>query len=269
MRFLFALVLAVVIAACQGTPVAERTEGPPATPTSPPPSQSAISTLEPTPTPEPTVRVTVPPALEAEVVISQVFFRSWVDSIASVEYQLVVEVTNKGTGPANIDSGSNDYTIYDKSGAVLETGSFSYAVPQLLGPGQVGYYIDSGFFDDGTRLKEVGQADPDTHYVDTTDSQALFPVTKVRVSAESYGDGLQVSGIVRNNTTEVADDAFVAVIFFNSNDKIIGALYENTLGQIDAGNQKGFKTSYPGTPPLKVGNVAGFKAIAFNQGFFF
>ena len=228
----------------------------------------AIATLEPTPTPGPTMRVTLPPKVEADVAITQQFFKAWTNSIGDVQYQIIVEVKNNGNGPADISSGSNDYTVYDTDDAVLETGTFSYAFPQILAPGATGYYVDSGYLDD-VKLRNVGEADPDLHYGDTDESTHLFPVSKVRVSAEPYGDGLQVSGIVKNDSSTDADEPIVGVIFFNANEKIIGALYENTLGQLDSGDQKGFKTTYPGTPPLKASSVAGYKAIAYNYEYFF
>jgi hypothetical protein len=164
-------------------------------------------------------------------------------------------------------SGGNGYTIYFTTGDVLHTGDFTYSFPQVLGPGETGYLVDGGTFDPGTKLKDVGRLDPAVYYTDVGSVPGALDVSKVNVSRVPYGDGLQVSGVVTNPGSRVASEATVGVIVFDAGGNIIGGLYENTHGQLDQGQSKGFKTSYPGTPPLSPSKVGSFKAFAYDFGF--
>ncbi len=47
----------------------------------------------------------------------------------------------------------------------------------------------------------------------------------------------------------------------------VRGLYENTMGALAAGQSKGFKTEYPGTPPLAPTAVKSFKAFAYDFSF--
>jgi hypothetical protein len=266
---LISLTLGLLLTGCAGTAAQVSNASPTVDPGSTPSTSLAGQTFEPTATPDPTVLVTQPPALVATVEVTHTFMKPWKDSIGSIEYEIVVEVQNTGTAPAEISSGSNDYTIYDTSGGVLDTGSFLYAMPQVLLPGDFGYYVDSGFFDDGTALKSVGKAEPSVQYSEATETPGVFEVTKVKVAKEAYGTGLQVSGVVKNAGTEAATQPFVGVILFDGSGNVLGALYENSLENLAAGQSKGFKSSYPGTPPLTVTQVKSFKTFGYDFDFFF
>lgn len=216
-------------------------------------------------TPEPTA----PPAAEAAVSISQKLFRSWKNVIGGIEYQIVVEVVNTGGAYADISTSGQSFTVYEKSGSVLETGSFTYAFPQVIGPNEKGYFVESGYFDDGTNIKNVGKMDPSISFSEADGPRDAYAVSKIKITQESYGSGLQVSGIVKNASTEDASMGMVGVIFFDGTGKILGALYDNTgISTLRAGQSKGFKTSYPGTPPLKPTQIKKWKAFAYDFSFF-
>jgi hypothetical protein len=228
----------------------------------------AGQTLEPTPTRTSTTRPTPTPNDEPEVTIVRTFFETWKDSIDYVHYQTIVEVENTGASPADLDDGDHDFAIYDKDGAVLTTGRFSYAFPQVLQAGELGYYIDSGIFDEGTDRSTIGKIELESMEFGLEAPEAdVYDVAKVRVTQEPFGDGLQVTGVITNTSTTDAESVRVAVVFFDANGNIIGALYDNTVDGIPAGKSKAFKTSYPGTPPMKPSAVKSFKAFAYDYTF--
>ncbi len=249
---LAAIVLAM--AACGGatqqigTAAPASSSAPPAAPTAateaptsggltPMPTESATAAPTESATAAPSEAAVTPAPADAtapaasEPVISQRFFRVWTDIIGSAEYEIVIEVSNETSSPVDL-GGEQDFTIYDTGGSVLETGSFTYAFPKVVAPGGKGYFVDAGFFDDGVKTKTVGKMEENLSWGHGTDPTPLFKVSNVKVSAESYGDGLQVSAVVTNTTGEDATMAVAGFIFFDGKGKIVGALYDNTVDKV-------------------------------------
>ncbi len=277
-RLAAVVAIAALLAACSGTasPVAPSivTEAPAATAE---PTPSPTASEEPAPdvtpegvTPEP-VEATpspTPAAAAPEAEITQTFFKVWATDYY-LYYQAIVEIENTGGGATDI-GGSQDFTIYDKDGGVLVTSSFTYAFPRALGSGEKGYLIDTGTFDDGVKRADVGKFD--TSALQWSEREegptARFKVSKVKVQQESYGVGLEVSAVVTNTTDQDASDVIAGFVFFDAKGKIIGGLYDNTVGNVSSGKAKGVKTSYPGTPPLKPATVKKTVVIAFEHTYF-
>jgi hypothetical protein len=239
---------------------AAATDEPAATP-EPAPTDGGVTPEPATPAP------TAAPATAAEPAITQRFFKVWTDIIKYAHYQAIIEISNPSAGVVDI-GGGQDYTIYAKDGTVLVTGTFTYAFPRYIGPGQKGYLIESGMFDSGVKAKSVGKFEESTTWSTGTDPTPLFKVAKAKVGKESYGTGLQASAIVTNTTGEDATMAVAGFVFFDAKGKIIGGLYDNTVGGVKAGKSKGVKTSYPGTPPLKPGAVKKTVTIVSDYQFF-
>lgn len=272
LRAIATAVLAILLAACSGSASLESSSANPASVSSAAPTSEASESGAATPEPAEATASPQPAGDQgAEPVISQTFFKTWQDSIGTAHYQAILEVSNPTNGSVvDVSGGSQDYTIYDKSGSVITTGSFNYAWPPKIGPGAKSYLIDSGIFDEGTKLKNVGKFEPSTSWSTEAsgDPTELFPVSNVKVSAAPYEEGLQVSAVVKNNTNKNADQAVAGFVFFNADGKIIGGLYDNTVDQIFAGKSKGVKTSYPGTPPLKPSAVKKTISVAYDFSFF-
>jgi hypothetical protein len=237
------------------------------TPTAEPTSEptNAGQTLEPTPTAVPTETTsTTTPPVAASVVITQQYMKPYSDGYGGLNYEVIVEVHNEGGTAADISGGSNDYTIYYKDGSVLTTGTFTYPFPQTIPSNEYGYFVDSGSFDKGTKLSDIGKVDSSLQYGDPVCDASMLSVSKVRVTPESYGSGLNATGVVTNNGATDASDVIVGFIFFDSAGSPIGALYDNNAGALSAGKSKGSSTSYPGTPPLKPSAVKSYKAFAYD-----
>jgi hypothetical protein len=268
--------IVALVAGCAGgsQPVANQTDPAPSTAaadaTKAPSATDATSAPTPAaPTAGPTTAPTPAAQTEPAVSTSQTLFRSWKNSINMIEYQIVIEVTNTGGGFAKLTSGDQSFTVYAKDDSVLATGDFSYAFPQVIGAGEKGYYVASGYFDKGTTLAGVGRLEPSLSFGTASGPAVAYEVTKVKVTQESYGTGLQVAGVVKNTSAEDASMGLVGVVMFDGAGKMLGALYDNTdMMGLRAGQAKGFKTTYPGTPPLKPTQVKATKAFAFDYSFF-
>jgi len=273
-------VVAVIAAACGGSTQQLGTAAPPAQSSAPAATSSSAPSADATTAPtseatqSPDAGVTPEPATPeptqaaaAEPVISARFFKVWTDSIQYLHYQAVIEVTNGTSAPVDINSGSQDFTIYAKDGTVLTTGSFLYAFPSKVAPAEKGYLVESGIFDQGTKAKNVGKFEESLSWSPASEATALFTSSKVKLTTESYGTSLQASAVVTNSTGADAADTICGFIFFDANGKILGALYDNTVDKVYAGKSKGVKTSYPGTPPVKPSAVKRTLVVAYDNGF--
>jgi hypothetical protein len=96
----------------------------------------AEATAEPTPNGETPAPPTAAP--EATVNVVREVIIPWQSSGVYVEWDDIVEIKNNGTGWAEIGASSSDYTIFAKNGDVLDTGSFTYALPRYLAPDRRG-----------------------------------------------------------------------------------------------------------------------------------
>lgn len=262
------VIVVAILAGCSATPVGSlestaRIASPSAAaaPTAPP---TAAVTAELTPEPTPA------PPDEADVNITQEMMKTWKNSIDTIQFQIVIEVTNSGKGYTDLNSSDRSYTIYAKDDSVLETGDFTYTFPQILGPGETGYYIETGYFDDEVKsTKIVGKMEPSITFGEASGPADAYKVSKIKITGESYGDGLQVSGTVQNTTTEDATSGVVGVVFFDGSGALLGGLLDNTgISDLRAGQTKGFKTTYPGTAPLKPTQVKSHKAYAYDISYF-
>jgi hypothetical protein len=217
-----------------------------------------------------TTAPTEAPAAGSKVDITQTYFQPWDNGFGGVNYNIVIEVKNTGGTPANIHSGDESFTILGADGTVLATGMFQQEFPQILGPGESGYYVALGAFDQGTKLTDVGKLQPSLSSSDSDKpAPANWEFSSVKVSAADYTSGIQVSGMVKNTGTTDATMGLVGVVLFDASGKILGAVYDNvSVVNLRAGRSKGFKTSYPPTPKFNPATVASYKTFGLDYSFF-
>jgi hypothetical protein len=178
-------------------------------------------------------------------------------------YQVIVELTNSGTGWAQLSPFNSDYTILDPSGGVVTTGSFTYAYPEYLGPGQVGYLIEDSV-EDNVPVANFASVDASARY-DVVDAPgATFTFSGLTWKKDSIGSGLVATGFL------VADrdvrDASVGVVCLNADGAPIGATTTNLVQNVTSGAKKGFETIQE-TPPLKASACASTVGFAQDTGF--
>lgn len=196
------------------------------------------------------------------------FFKSWDDGVGHIHYEIVIEVKNTGGKPANIRSGHQSYTILATAGTVLETGTFNYMFPKVLAPGELGYYIDGSTFQKGTKLASVGPLQFSLSFSDAGTVPKPWVFSSIKVAKDSVYGGAEVSGIVKNTNSADATLGTVGVVLFDANGNILGGVVDKSdVMNLRAGQSKGFKTSYPGTPPLNPSAVKSFKTFGLDYSF--
>lgn len=121
-------------------------------------------------------------------------------------YDAIVEIENTGTSDLYLKDATFDFE--DKSGHLLETKSFVSADPEIIAPGEKGYFYSSG------SLEKVGL---NTEYVFVPSlkvEQSKNSIIRYEISdtsKENTSYGVNITGRVKNTTDK--DDSLVWVAF--------------------------------------------------------
>lgn len=173
-------------------------------------------------------------------------------------YDAIVEIENNGTENLYLKDATFDFE--DKTGHLLETESFVSSDPEIIAPGEKGYFFSSGM------LEKVGL---NTDYV----FKPVLKVEKAKNSIIRYNildtakentayDGVTITGRVQNNTAKDDGMIWVAVVLFRADGTPIAAGGTNVL-DVKAGDTASFSrkfTSYDlGVSPAE---VASYKVFA-------
>ena len=271
MRRTLTLLIAAVLAlsACTATTKAVETAPPTGNATGATATKAATpsgpqSTATPTSAP-----TDAPAAAGSKAGIVRTYFKSWADSIGYVHYLIVIEVKNTGGKVANIHSGDQSYTIQGKDGSVLETSTFNYSFPQAVSPGDFGYYIGGGEYSQGTKAADVGDLTPSLSYQDADSAPAAWEFSNLKFAKDSLFEGIEASGMVKNSGDKDATMGTVGCVLFAANGDILGGVVDNSsVMGLRAGQSKGFKTSYPGTPKLDPATIKTSKCFGQDYLFF-
>lgn len=240
LRFLLSTA-AVMLAACgqTGSPIAT---GPASTLVAP----TQLATTPPIPTAALPSRVPTTPPGVGRLDKGEPILLAWKSS-TYVYYVVVVPLKNAGTGWAEALAFNSDYTILDANGGITETGSFTYAYPALIAPGETGYLVEESL-DDGVKVGDFAKVEVEAQYREADDPGATFKVEDIRWKRQSYSDGLTASGFI----TSSADfqSAAVAVFCWGADGSLLGVSTTNLVQNVTAGKRKAFETVQE-TGPLR------------------
>lgn len=244
------LILAFAIAGCNsaGAPVSSA-----AASTAPMTSAPAAPTAEVTPSPTPTLapnEATPDPTSEPtpepteELVSSADITRQYVRACTSygwTEAVVIATIKNTGTTWVELLASDSDYTVLDADGNVTTTGSFSYAYPRYLAPGQVGYLADD-LTTDSAKAAEFRKVEVDGQYLDADQADAiLLQASRIKIATDSFGERT-ATGLLKNTSSTDVDNAHVAAFFMDAKGNPIGFTWTNLVENVRAGKTKGFET---------------------------
>jgi hypothetical protein len=175
--------------------------------------------------------------------------------------QILAVLRNDAPSPVQFVPAGSTYRIFDREGRAVATGVFTYAIPDRMAPGATGYLVEtlSSLFvmpRDVARVVVVPSIQP------AAEAATELPVSDL--TWRSTAAGVEASGVVTNGTQGNVDDVFIAVLFFDSKNELVGAVYDVTdVLSLDRGASARFSTAYPGTGPLGPRDIARAEAIAF------
>lgn len=264
--WLIAFVLLVAVAGCSspselaggGTSAAPvQTETPEASATEEP-------TAEPTaePTPEPTQRPTATPVATLTRVHQLVY--AWGQEFGDyTNYQVIVSLENSGGGWAEVSGFDSDFQVLDADGGLTATGSFIYAFPEFIGPGETGYLIADGI-EEAADPATFASVEADGRFDVADEPDVSFTFDEINLVKHSYDAGYTATGFV--TATGDVTDAGIAVVCVDAEGKPLGATWTNLVQNLTSGERKGFET-VTSTPALDPAQCAELRAFGLDQGF--
>lgn len=212
---------------------------------------AAESTAEPTPT----------PVADAAYEITNVYVKTWKNSIGTVCAKVIAEITN--TGGKNLYLSSCSVDLEDASGELVDVMNSVIAYPQVIAPGEKAYYYDETTIDATEPIELSAIVHPDVK--EATVDQILLGTSEEFEISEEYSI-VEIKGRVENTTNELQSQVKVSVVLFNSESKPVGVLFTYIDGEIQPGEKIGFKTSagmLPGSVSLD--DIASCEAYAYPE----
>lgn len=187
------------------------------------------------------------------------------DSIDSVWVQVAVPVKNTGSVNLYLESGTID--LEDADGHLVESFSLVPVYPQVLKPGETGWYYEERTLDEkpSSDLKAVPHVDVEEASVNCI----RYEVSDVTISDEDFGD-LKVTGRVENTTEEEGSMVEVAIFLYDDEENFIGRINTYLDENLAAGDKIGFSaTSFVNIQDLTAADIAEYKVYAYPTQFQF
>ena len=154
------------------------------------------------------------------------------------QYQAIIEIQNTSTG--NLYLGNATFDIYDRSGNIVASETFISSDPNVIAPGQKGYFYSNGGY-----LDNVSMGDYVMHPTINVEPTSLpvirYPVSGTSIKESRYG-GVNIVGTVTNNTTQDEGLLWIVFVLYGDNDIPIGVCGTNIL-DFNAGITKGFESN--------------------------
>lgn len=194
--------------------------------------------------------------------ISDTSFEYYTNSIGTVEYYGIVEITNTGDTCIYMDNCTFD--LEDNEGHLLQSESFISKAPDIIAPGEKGYFyngLGSNTVKDGVSFDNGVKLVPQLKLTEAKGEPKDFPVSDVTVSEGNYGY-INVMGRVENDTDEEIGYLYINIIFYGADGKVI-AIDGTSITEVAAGNKGSFDTTcYFSNNNLKFSDIAETKIYA-------
>ncbi len=195
--------------------------------------------------------------------ISDTSFEYYANSIGSVEFYGIVEVTNTGT--SNIYLHDCTFDLEDNDGHLLQSESMISACPDIIAPGEKGYFynnIGSTYIDKSVSLDNGVRLVPSYKIEKARGDIVDYDVADTAIREADYGFGIKTTGRITNNTDEDCGLLYVEVIYYNSDGKVI-AISGTNVTDLSAGTTKSFEDSTMfANDSVTINSVANYKVIA-------
>ena len=203
--------------------------------------------------------------LKAEYEITHTTFIHYTDSIDREEYCGIVEMKNTGSSYIYLKDCTFDFE--DDNGHLLQSDKMVTKAPDVIAPGECGYFFNNGFLDEGVSLENGINLVPNfTVEVCKKGKDAVidYEVSDLDLRDNDYGLGVKVTGRVTNNTAEDTNsiNVMIVAIFYDSEGEIldIGFTYAD---EMSAGSKASFEISTIfGNEDVSTETIADYKVIA-------
>lgn len=191
--------------------------------------------------------------------ITDTVFEHGKNSIGTHEYTGIVEITNNGK--SNLYLKNCTFDLEDDNGHLLQTDDMISSCPDIIAPGEKGYFYNSyGSIDDGVSLDNGLKFKPNVEIVKAKGDPVDYEVSDLSIIDDTFGP--KITGRIKNATDKDDSMIYVQVIFYDENNKVMAIEGTNVL-DLKAGAQKSFDVSGIGLPEnVKNGEYSKYEVLA-------
>lgn len=161
----------------------------------------------------------------------------YTDSINTKHIKVVASIKN--TGNCNLYTSTCDVDIENASGTLEDTVSLVSCYPQVIKPGETGWYFENTLYD-GTETKDL-KAIFHEEVKEAKVDCIRYEISEVAVKDDEFL-GVNVTGRVENTTDEDENLPYVAALLFDKDNTLIGVDF-TILDDLKAKSKVGFKTT--------------------------
>lgn len=174
--------------------------------------------------------------------ITNTCFDYYTNSIGTIEYFGIVEITN--TGDTNIYLDDCTFDLEDNDGHLLQSDSFISAAPEIIAPGERGYFyngLGSNVINENVSLDNGIVLAPQIRVEEASGNPVDYPVSDVSVSEGNYGY-INVVGRVENDSDEEIGYLYIDIVFYDAQNNVL-AVTGTSVQNIPAGGRSSFDTT--------------------------
>ena len=203
---------------------------------------------------------------KAEYEVTHTTFAHYTNSIDREEYCGIVEIKNTGSSYIYLDDCTFDFE--DDDGHLLQSDKMISKAPDVIAPGECGYFFEDGYLDENVSLDNGINLVPNFSVEVCNKGAAAvvdYEVSDLDIRDNDYGIGVKVTGRVTNDTDEDTNsvDVMIIAIFYDSNGEIldIGFTYADEMSA--NGGKASFEVSTMfGNSEFSTDDVADYTVIA-------
>ena len=207
--------------------------------------------------PQPTIPEPTEPELVSSYELGEILITTSQNSLGMNSLTLAIPVIN--TGNTNLYLGVSSVDIESASGVLQDTIKRLSGYPEVLAPGETGYYYHDGLYD-GKELSGL-KAIPHLKINPATIDMIRFNISDVQISDGAIG-GAKIIGRAENNTSQEEPLIYVVANLFDSNKSFIGQAFTIMASIMPAGEKMGFEMSML-TSDIKASDIASYEIYAF------
>lgn len=190
---------------------------------------------------------------------------TYTNSIGTTRAQIAVPVTN--TGDRNLYIGSGTMDLEDASGHLVDSKKLVPFYPQVLAPGETGWYYDEAILDaaPSSELSVI----PHVEIREATVECIRFEASDISFTEEKFG-GLKATGRITNTTAQDESMIYVVVYLFDAEENLVGQTFTILTGDLKAGETIGFSTnSFGDNDGINADAITSYRLFAYPAQFQF
>ena len=190
---------------------------------------------------------------------------TYTNSIGTTRAQIAVPVTN--TGDRNLYIGSGTMDLEDAGGHLVDSKKLVPFYPQVLAPGETGWYYDEAILDaaPSSELSVI----PHVEIREATVECIRYEASDISFTEEKFG-GLKATGRITNTTAQDGSMVYVVVYLFDAEENMVGQTFTILTGDLKAGETIGFSTkSFGDNDGINADAVTSYRLFAYPTQFQF